>query len=67
MYHHRVTRIRLAFIWHHHQPLYRDLVSGEVHMPWVRLHGAKDYYGMARLLEDGGLVEHFRKDGGFDV
>jgi len=26
-------------------------VSGEFQMPWVRLHGIKDYYGMAALIE----------------
>jgi alpha-amylase/alpha-mannosidase (GH57 family) len=42
----------LAFLWHQHQPYYPDDVSGENPMPWVRLHGVKDYYGMAlHLLE----------------
>jgi alpha-amylase/alpha-mannosidase (GH57 family) len=44
--------IALAFLWHQHQPYYPDDVSGENPMPWVRLHGVKDYYGMAlHLLE----------------
>jgi alpha-amylase/alpha-mannosidase (GH57 family) len=42
----------LAFFWHQHQPYYPDDVSGQNPMPWVRLHGVKDYYGMAlHLLE----------------
>ncbi len=41
----------LALLWHHHQPYYPDDVGGENPMPWVRLHGIKDYWGMARLLE----------------
>jgi alpha-amylase/alpha-mannosidase (GH57 family) len=42
----------LAFFWHQHQPYYPDDLSGENPMPWVRLHGVKDYYGMAlHLLE----------------
>jgi alpha-amylase/alpha-mannosidase (GH57 family) len=44
--------IALAFLWHQHQPYYPDDVTGENPMPWVRLHGVKDYYGMAlHLLE----------------
>src|SRR4051794_16119413 len=42
----------LCFLWHQHQPYYPDDVAGENPMPWVRLHGVKDYYGMAlHLLE----------------
>jgi alpha-amylase/alpha-mannosidase (GH57 family) len=44
--------IRLAILWHHHQPCYVDLRAGEAAMPWVRLHGTKDYWGMAALLRE---------------
>lgn len=44
--------IHLAFLWHMHQPAYRDGFTGEGTLPWVRLHGVKDYWGMARLLKD---------------
>ncbi len=44
--------IPLALLWHQHQPYYKDLASGEMILPWVRLHGIKDYYGMARLLSE---------------
>jgi alpha-amylase/alpha-mannosidase (GH57 family) len=44
--------IAVAFLWHQHQPYYPDDVAGDNPMPWVRLHGVKDYYGMAlHLLE----------------
>ncbi len=43
--------LHLAIIWHHHQPYYADDVADEVELPWVRLHGSKDYWGMARHLE----------------
>lgn len=47
-----MAEVALAFFWHQHQPYYPDDVSGENPMPWVRLHGVKDYYGMAaHLLE----------------
>jgi alpha-amylase/alpha-mannosidase (GH57 family) len=44
--------IALTFLWHQHQPYYPDDVAGDNPMPWVRLHGVKDYVGMAlHLLE----------------
>jgi alpha-amylase/alpha-mannosidase (GH57 family) len=44
--------IVVSFLWHQHQPYYPDDVAGDNPMPWVRLHGVKDYYGMAlHLLE----------------
>ncbi|HWX55242.1 MAG TPA: glycoside hydrolase family 57 protein [Verrucomicrobiae bacterium] len=44
--------IRLLFLWHMHQPFYKDLVTGEYRLPWVRLHALKDYYGMVKLLDE---------------
>lgn len=44
--------VQLAFLWHLHQPCYRDLPSGKMLMPWVRLHGLKDYTGLAAILEE---------------
>ncbi len=41
----------VAFVWNQHQPSYRDAGTGELIMPWVRLHGSKDYYQMAAILE----------------
>jgi alpha-amylase/alpha-mannosidase (GH57 family) len=41
----------LAFLWHMHQPLYKDLRTGVYTLPWVRLHGTKDYFDMAAVLE----------------
>jgi alpha-amylase/alpha-mannosidase (GH57 family) len=45
------SKIYIAFIWHMHQPYYKDLVTGKYAMPWVRLHGIKDYHFMAELLD----------------
>jgi alpha-amylase/alpha-mannosidase (GH57 family) len=45
-------RIWLAVLWHMHQPYYKDLATGLYHLPWVRLHGLKDYFGMVALLEE---------------
>lgn len=44
--------IRLVFLWHMHQPFYKDLVTGEYRLPWVRMHALKDYYGMVKLLDE---------------
>jgi len=44
--------VALAFFWHQHQPYYPDDVKSENPMPWVRLHGTKDYWGMASLLRE---------------
>ena len=41
--------LNLAFVWHMHQPDYRDSL-GVMTMPWVFLHGIKDYYEMPWLL-----------------
>lgn len=41
--------MNLSFIWHMHQPDYRD-VSGVMQMPWVFLHAIKDYYDMPWML-----------------
>ncbi len=38
-------------VWHMHQPEYRDLRTGVVHLPWTYLHAIKDYIDMAAHLE----------------
>jgi len=47
-----MASIRLIFLWHMHQPFYKDLVTGEYRLPWVRMHALKDYYGMVALLKE---------------
>lgn len=41
----------ISFIWHQHQPLYKSRVTGRYRLPWVRLHGTKDYLDLILLLE----------------
>ena len=41
----------LAFIFHNHQPYYKNLLTNETELPWVRLHGVKDYLDMVQMLE----------------
>src|SRR5580700_1811013 len=47
-----MPQIYLCFLWHMHQPFYKDLNSGEYKLPWTRMHALKDYYGMVRILEE---------------
>jgi alpha-amylase/alpha-mannosidase (GH57 family) len=47
-----MPQIHLCFLWHMHQPFYKDLISGEYKLPWTRMHALKDYYGMVHLLEE---------------
>ncbi|MFA5093344.1 MAG: glycoside hydrolase family 57 protein [Candidatus Omnitrophota bacterium] len=43
--------LNLAFIYHMHQPYYKNLLTQESELPWVRLHGIKDYLDMVQKLE----------------
>ena len=43
--------LHVAFIWHMHQPYYKDNLSNSFLLPWVRLRCAKDYYKMPALLD----------------
>jgi alpha-amylase/alpha-mannosidase (GH57 family) len=47
-----MPHIYLCFLWHMHQPFYKDLASGEYKLPWTRLHALKDYYGMVEILRE---------------
>ena len=42
--------LQLVFLWHMHQPDYRDAFSGQPTLPWVRLHGTRGYLDMAWTL-----------------
>jgi alpha-amylase/alpha-mannosidase (GH57 family) len=46
----------VAFLLHMHQPLYVDPERGQALMPWTRLHGARGYLDVARLLDEYGAV-----------
>lgn len=42
--------IKLAFLWHQHQPYYRR--ENEFILPWVRFHAVKDYHDLLILLDE---------------
>ncbi len=44
-------RLNVVLCWHMHQPYYREGLHGAYHLPWVYLHGIKDYSDMAAHLE----------------
>jgi len=39
-------KLNICFLWHMHQPYYRDPSSGKYILPWVRLHSIKGYNDM---------------------
>ncbi|TGD71499.1 glycoside hydrolase [Mangrovimicrobium sediminis] len=43
--------MRVMLCWHMHQPEYRNLRSGKIHLPWTYLHSIKDYVDMAAHIE----------------
>jgi alpha-amylase/alpha-mannosidase (GH57 family) len=49
--------LNLVFLWHMHQPDYRDYATGDFLLPWVYLHAIKDYTDMAYHLEQNPQVK----------
>lgn len=45
-------KLSIAFVWHLHQPNYKDSETNMYLMPWVRLHAIKDYLDMLLLLDE---------------
>ncbi|MDD5688372.1 MAG: glycoside hydrolase family 57 protein [Elusimicrobia bacterium] len=43
--------LHIVFLWHQHQPYYKNPQTGEYLLPWVRLHCTKDYFDMVAILE----------------
>ena len=41
----------VSFLWHMHQPYYKDPVLGEYILPWAYLHAVKDYYDMPAIVD----------------
>jgi alpha-amylase/alpha-mannosidase (GH57 family) len=52
--------ICISFLWHMHQPYYKNTFTGEYLLPWTLLHGTKDYYDMGAMLKDfPGMKQNF--------
>jgi len=42
----------ITFLWHMHQPYYKEPERGEYLLPWTYLHAVKDYYDMAVIVDE---------------
>ncbi len=51
-------KLSLCFLWHMHQPYYKDPETGTYILPWVRLHAIKDYVALPRLFREFPGVRH---------
>ncbi len=51
-------KLYLCFLWHMHQPYYKDPETGTYILPWVRLHAVKDYVALPRLFREYPSVRH---------
>ena len=47
-----MKKVYLAFLWHQHQPIYKNPLNNTYELPWVRLHATKDYYDMVAILDN---------------
>ena len=41
--------LNLAIVWHQHQPMYWNRLTGEYELPWARIHGVQEYIDSARI------------------
>lgn len=44
--------LKLAIIWHQHQPLYQNRLTGFYELPWVRVHAVQEYLDSPRILQE---------------
>ncbi|WP_020675162.1 glycoside hydrolase family 57 protein [Geopsychrobacter electrodiphilus] len=45
-------RLKIAILWHMHQPDYRDPTNGRTLLPWTWLHAVKDYGEMLETVAE---------------
>jgi len=46
----QVDPLNLAILWHMHQPLYKNILTGKYEMPWVRDHTPEEYLDHPKIL-----------------
>ncbi len=51
-------KVHVCFLWHMHQPYYKDPELGTYILPWVRLHAIKDYVALPRIFRQFPSVKH---------
>ncbi|MGM0624217.1 MAG: glycoside hydrolase family 57 protein, partial [Campylobacterota bacterium] len=54
-----MQQVKLSFLWHMHQPYYKDDIKDTTFMPWVFLHGIKDYYDIPNIAAKCGIKATF--------
>jgi alpha-amylase/alpha-mannosidase (GH57 family) len=47
-----MKEVSVGFLWHMHQPYYKDPIARMYLLPWVRLHSIRSYYDMISLVEE---------------
>jgi len=50
--------LKVCFLWHMHQPYYKDPETGSYTLPWVRLHAIKDYVALPRIFRGFPNIRH---------
>ena len=51
-----MEQLNVAFLWHQHQPDYKQTDQNVFLLPWVRFHALKDYYDLVAILDDYPLI-----------
>ncbi|MBI5575700.1 MAG: glycoside hydrolase [Deltaproteobacteria bacterium] len=51
-------KVYVCFLWHMHQPYYKDPETGTYILPWVRLHAIKDYVALPRIFRQSPDIHH---------
>ena len=46
-----MSKLYISFLWHFHQPFYKDFSKDTYLLPWVRLHLIKNYHMMGKLVD----------------
>ena len=46
-----MSKLYISFLWHFHQPFYKDFSKDTYLLPWVRLHLIKNYHMMGKLID----------------
>ena len=41
--------LNVAIVWHQHQPMYWNRLTGTYELPWVRVHGVQEYIDSPRI------------------
>jgi alpha-amylase/alpha-mannosidase (GH57 family) len=47
-----MRNIAVGFLWHMHQPFYKNPLTDTYLLPWVRMHSIRGYYDMIAILEE---------------